>query len=72
MVPCLANFSRSFSLLRRASGKVHLPFPTCRASFRVNYIDTIVWSVGMAVSFISQLKVDGSAFLDMYIQSSLA
>jgi len=71
-MPCSASFSISFSLSRRASGSVHLPFPTCGAFLGASHMDTITWSVGMAVSLISQSKVNGSTFLDMYIQSNLA
>ena len=72
MMPCSAIFSTRFLLLSRDSGSVHRPLPIYGASLGAYLTDTIAWSVGMADSLISQLKVKGSALQDMYTQSSLA
>ena len=71
-VPCSAIFSSILSLLIRASGSVHCPLPMCGASLGAYFTVTIAWLVGMADSLISQSKVKGSAFLDIYMRSSLA
>jgi len=71
-MPCFVIFSTRVLLLSRYSGRVHHPFLIRGASLGAYLTDTIAWSVGMANSLISQSKVKGSAFLEIYIQSSLA
>jgi len=58
-----AIFSIMSLLFRRWVGRVHLLWPMYGVSFGVYLIDTIAWSVGTTVSFISQSKVYCSILL---------
>jgi len=71
-VPCITILSTSFSLWISDNGNIHRPLLMYGASLGVYLTETIAWSIGIDVSLISQSKVNGLAFLEIYIRSSLA
>jgi len=72
LVPRIVILSTSFLLWIRDNGNVHCPLLMYGASLGAYLMETIAWSIGIDVSLISQSKVNGLAFLEIYIQSSLA